>query len=123
MGRPIVRTTGRAAARAEQEPRTYCSRACRARGVRPGDRALEPFVLELLAEHRTGLTPERVVAAATERGDPRFDGSRPPTEQVRRAVRRLAAAGEVATRQSGRSVDAATAAGPLEIRRARRPGA
>ncbi|WP_419186508.1 DUF3253 domain-containing protein [Rohdeia mirabilis] len=36
---------------------------------------------------------------------------------MRRAVRRLAAAGEVDVHQRGRPVDAATARGPLEVRR------
>jgi hypothetical protein len=86
----------------------YCSDACRRRGRTAQDEFLEAAIRTALA--RGG--------AVTDTGIPRPAGVE--LEQVRRAARRLVAAGEVEVVQRGRVVDPSTAKGPFEIRR--RPG-
>ncbi|RFA10936.1 hypothetical protein B7R54_18265 [Subtercola boreus] len=97
---------------------TYCSDACRRRKVSAVDRELESGIRNLLAARPATSTicPSDVVRAMT--GDE--DEWRALMEPVRRAARRLVAAGEVEITQGGRVVDPSTAKGPIRIRR-RRP--
>ena len=93
----------------------YCSDACRRHGVTAEDRALEDGIRSLLAERSAESTicPSDVARATG------TDEWRPLMEPVRRAARRLVAAGEVQIVQGGRVVDPSTARGPIRIRRAR----
>ncbi len=116
----------RAAWARDWEAVRYCSDACRARKVRPVDRALEESIRSLLAQraHDATICPSeaaRAVAAADSAtgGDTDDDAWRPLMEPARRAARRLVAAGEVEITQGGRVVDPSTAKGPIRVRRAR----
>lgn len=82
----------------------YCSSACRRARLGAGDEALEHEVLAALRSRRRGavIDPEETVP-----------GER---ESVRRAVRRLAARGEVQVVQAGRVVDPSHARGRLGVR-------
>ena len=82
----------------------YCSTRCRSARLAAGDVALEQEVLAALRSRRRGavIDPEQTVI-----------GER---EMVRRAVRRLAARGEVQIVQAGRVVDPSRARGPLGVR-------
>lgn len=105
----------------------YCSTACRKRGVRPADRALERSILDLLdARGRTTtICPSdaaRAVAASETSGTSGTAGDeawRELMEPARRAARRLVAAGEVEITQGGRVVDPSHARGAIRIRRVR----
>lgn len=90
----------------------YCSDACRRRGRTGADSALEEAVRSALTGGRsvTDVELTRAVGAV----DP---------EPVRRAARRLVAAGEVELVQRGRVVDPSTAKGAFTIRRTTAPGA
>jgi len=79
----------------------YCSTRCRRARLTDDDVALEQEVLAALRTSRRGavIDPEQTVV-----------GER---ESVRRAVRRLAARGEVQVVQAGRVVDPSHARGPL----------
>ena len=77
----------------------WCSGACKRHGLRDSDRELERRVLA--AAGRTRRFPLAAV-----------DGDR---EDVRRAARRLAAAGRVRWTQRGSPVDPSTARGDVEI--------
>lgn len=92
----------------------YCSDACRSRGVGEADRALEQAILALLATRAETATicPSDVARATAE-------DWRPLMEPVRRAARRLVAAGDVEILQRGSVVDPSTAKGPIRIRRVR----
>lgn len=92
----------------------YCSDACRRSGVTEADRALERDILGMLAQRAATATicPSDVARAAAE-------DWRPLMEPVRRAARRLVAAGEVEITQGGTVVDPSTAKGPIRIRRVR----
>ncbi|MER8062035.1 MULTISPECIES: DUF3253 domain-containing protein [unclassified Streptomyces] len=85
---------------------------------READRRLERVILELLDRRGPTATicPSDAARAAYEGDD---DGWRALMEPVRRAARRLVAAGEVEITQSGRPVEPATARGPIRIRRTR----
>lgn len=91
----------------------YCSDACRRHGVTAEDRELERAVLDALAARPGGATicPSEVARA-------RAEDWRPLMEPVRRAARRLVAAGDVEILQGGRVVDPSDARGPIRIRRA-----
>lgn len=96
----------------------WCSDACRARGVRPVDRALEESIRSLLAERARDATvcpseAARAVGGADE------EAWRALMEPARRAARRLVASGEVEITQGGKVVDPSTAKGPIRVRRAR----
>ena len=78
----------------------WCSAACRRRRVRDVDRKLEQRILNAMGSAR------RFPLVAVE-GD---------REYVRRAARRLAAAGRLRWTQKGRPVDPSTARGDVEIR-------
>jgi len=97
----------------------WCSDACRARGVRPVDRALEESIRSLLASRAGGATICPSEAARAVAGDADEDAWRALMEPARRAARRLVAAGEVEITQGGKVVDPSTAKGPIRIRRAR----
>ncbi|WP_375433031.1 DUF2256 domain-containing protein [uncultured Friedmanniella sp.] len=90
----------------------YCSAGCRARGVSATDRRIEDEIRRLLMT-RGDVTDVAVAAALPALGlaDVR--------EPVRRAARRLEAAGEVELVQRGRVVDPSTATGAVTIRRRR----
>lgn len=78
------------------------------------DRRLERAIIDLLAARPAPATicPSDVARATAE-------DWRPLMEPVRRAARRLVAAGEVEITQHGRPVDPSTARGPIRIRRTR----
>lgn len=107
----------RAAWARDWESVTHCSDACRRHGLQDSDRAFERDILALLATRAATATicPSDVARAAAE-------DWRPLMEPVRRAARRLVAAGEVEITQGGRVVDPSTAKGPIRIRRVRRGG-
>ncbi len=94
----------------------WCSDACRARGVRPVDRALEESIRSLLNGRGAGATICPSEAARAVAGDD-DEAWRDLMEPVRRASRRLVAAGEVEITQGGRVVDPSTAKGPIRVRR------
>jgi hypothetical protein len=77
----------------------WCSSACRRRGLRDSDRALERLVLATAGHKRRFPLAE-------------VEGDR---EDVRRAARRLAAAGRLRWTQRGHPVDPSTARGDVEI--------
>jgi hypothetical protein len=83
-------------------------------GVTAADRDLEQRILDLLAARAATATicPSDVARATAE-------DWRPLMEPVRRAARRLVAAGEVDIVQGGSVVDPSTARGPIRIRRHR----
>jgi len=96
----------------------WCSDACRRRGVRPVDRALETAIGELL-DARAGdatICPSEAARLV----DP--DGWRTLMEPARRAARRMVAAGTLEIVQGGRVVDPSRARGPIRLRRARSVG-
>jgi len=90
----------------------YCSQACRRRRVTDVDRQLEAAILDLLARRPRGatVTDLEVAQAVAVNAGPKI------SEPVRRAARRLVAAGDVEILQRGRVVDPSTAKGPLLIR-------
>lgn len=92
----------------------HCSDACRRRGVRPVDRALEAAILDLLDGRPRGGSVDPQDAARAVGGD---DGWEPLTEPARAAARRLHAAGRAVVTQGGRPVDPSTAKGPIEVAR------
>ena len=96
----------------------WCSDACRRRGVRPVDRALEAAIADLLAARAADATI--CPSEAARRVDP--DGWETLMEPARRAARRMVAAGELEIVQGGRVVDPSTAKGPIRLRRARSVG-
>ena len=91
----------------------YCSERCRRQ--RPGrrDRALEEALLVRAGKASAGATfcPSEVARAVAP------DDWRPLMEPVRRAARRLVAAGSLEMLQKGRRVDPSTARGPIRLRR------
>jgi len=97
----------------------WCSDACRRRGIRPVDRALEAAILALLDEHRDGHAADATTdpSEAARRVDP--DGWEALREPARRAARRLVADGTLEMLQHGRVVDPSRAKGPVRLRRAR----
>ena len=101
----------------------YCSSACRQRGVRTVDQALESAITTLLDQraHDATICPSeaaRLVAHEQSKDD---DSWRNLMEPARAAARRLVAAGEVEITQQGRVVDQSTAKGAIRIRRRRGP--
>ena len=85
----------------------YCSTACRRRGVTEADRKAEEAI-RYAVRHSAGATSLAAIS---------WDAQHP--EILRRAARRLVAAGEIEMIQGGRVVDPATAVGEVSIRRAR----
>jgi len=96
----------------------WCSDACRRRGIRPVDRALEGAIAELLDARAGGATI--CPSEAAQRVDP--DGWRTLMEPARRAARRMVAAGTLEIVQGGRAVDPSRARGPIRLRRPRSVG-
>ena len=92
----------------------YCSTACRKRGLRPVDHALEASIERLLDERAGGAT----ICPSEAARDVGGDEWRPLLEPARAAARRLCADGRVVITQGGRTVDPSTAKGPVRIRRA-----
>ncbi|MDF2442596.1 MAG: hypothetical protein JWR01_799 [Subtercola sp.] len=95
----------------------YCSDACRRRKVSNVDRELESGIRSLLASRplTSTICPSDVVRAMTSDEEE----WRALMEPVRRAARRMVAAGEVEITQGGKVVDPSTAKGPIRIRRRR----
>lgn len=96
----------------------WCSDACRRRGVRPVDRALEEAIDALLDARANDATI--CPSEAARRVDP--DGWEALMEPARRAARRMVAAGTLEIVQKGRVVDPSTARGPIRLRRPRSVG-
>lgn len=91
----------------------YCSAACRSRKVTPQDRELEHAILALLAQASPRATIDPSDATLVVAGV----SARDLREPVRRAARRLVAAGEVDIIQNGRVVDPSSVKGPFAVRR------
>jgi hypothetical protein len=110
--------TWRPSMAADWEEVRWCSAACRRRGVRPVDRALEVAIGELLDERArdASICPSE----AASRVDP--DGWRELMEAARRAARRMVVAGMLEIVQHGRVVDPSRAKGPIRLRRPRSVG-
>lgn len=89
----------------------YCSTACRKRGVTDIDRQFETAILRLLPGRTAVISPADVLQATG--ADTSSD------EPVRRAARRLVAAGQLEIVQRGRVVDPSRATGAIELRRPR----
>lgn len=91
----------------------YCSRACAGRQVNAADQRIESLLIERAESLRPGATfcPSEVAQAV--------DGERwrERMPDVRRAVNRLAARGEIEVTQRGKRVDAARARGPIRIKK------
>lgn len=90
----------------------WCSDACRRHGVTDEDRRLERGILDALASR-----PRRATVCPSEVARAEAEDWRPLMEPVRRAARRLVAAGQVEIVQGGHVVDPSTAKGPIRIRR------
>lgn len=90
----------------------YCSDACRRRGKRGSDDALETAILELLTGRRRGasICPSE---AARRVGGEQWQQQMEP---ARAAARRLVAQGKVDILAQGRIKDPSTARGPIRIR-------
>jgi hypothetical protein len=93
----------------------YCSDACRRRGRRAQDEALEQAILDLLAQRsgRATICPSEAAQLVARESE-----WRELMEAARCAARRLVARGEVVIMQGGRIVDPSTAKGAIRIRRA-----
>lgn len=98
------------------DARRFCSDACRRRGVRAVDLALERAIVDLLAGRADGHTicPSEAARAVD------VEAWRDLMEPARRAARRLVQAGAIEITQGGSVVDPSTARGPLRLRRAPR---
>lgn len=91
----------------------YCSDGCRRSGT-PDDGLEDAIRRALDARARdSSICPSDVARAVAP------DDWRPLMEPVRRAARRLVAAGEAEITQGGHVVDPSTAKGPIRIRRPR----
>ena len=96
----------------------YCSDACRRRGS--GDlHEIERVIRDLLAR-RDPLASGKTTICPSEIARARWpDDWHDHMEDIRRAARRLVAAGEIEITQSGQVVDPSTARGPIRLRRVR----
>lgn len=94
----------------------YCSDRCR-RGVGSAGLAAEQAILELVRARGTGSACPSEVARRLAAGGGREDSWREQMPTVQDAARRLAARGEILVTQQDRPVDAATARGPIRLRR------
>ncbi|KQU02668.1 hypothetical protein ASG56_17310 [Rhodococcus sp. Leaf7] len=90
----------------------YCSDSCRRTGADGADDGLEDAIRRALdgRARDSSICPSDVARAVAP------DDWRPLMEPVRRAARRLVAAGEVQITQKGSVVDPSTAKGPIRIR-------
>jgi hypothetical protein len=116
--RVVCASCGRAFAPRARHARTaesvrYCSAGCRAHRPGPVDRALEEAIIARLQSVAAGGTICPSEVARAELGDDWRDS----IERVRRAARRLVAAGRIVITQQGRVVDPSTARGPIRLRR------
>ena len=100
----------------------WCSDACRRRGLRPVDAALEAAIAGLLDGRAGGATicPSEAARRVASEDDP--ERWRELMEPARRAARRMVAAGTLEILQQGRVVDPSTAKGPIRLRRVRSVG-
>lgn len=105
--------TWRASQAANWQEVRWCSDACRRRGVRAVDVALEQAIDELL-DQRPGSTTI-CPSEAARHVDP--EGWRELLEPARRAARRMVAAGTLEIVQNGHVVDPSRARGPIRLRR------
>jgi hypothetical protein len=97
----------------------YCSDACRRRKVSAADAELEERIRSMLAQRAaTSTICPSDVARSISADEAEW---RPLMEPVRRAARRMVAAGEVEITQGGSVVDPSTAKGPIRIRRRKTP--
>ena len=110
--------TWRASLAAVWDEVRWCSDACRRRGIRAVDRALEVAIDALLDARANDATI--CPSEAARRVDP--DGWEALMEPARRAARRMVAAGTLEIVQKGRVVDPSTARGPIRLRRRRSVG-
>ena len=96
----------------------YCSAACRGRGRRPDDDALEIAILDLLGQRARNATicPSEAARLVASRNGTTGDEWRDLMEPARAAARRLVAQGDVEIVQGSRVVDPSTARGPIRIR-------
>ena len=83
----------------------YCSTACRRRGISDADRKAEEAI-RYAVRHSAGATSLSAI---------HWDAQH--AEMLRRAARRMVAAGEIEMIHGGRVVDPSTAAGEVSIRR------
>ena len=90
--------------------------ACGSAGMTVQDAELERVLLQLLSQRADGAT---VCPSEVARAVGADDTWRDLMEPVRRAARRLVAAGEVEITQGGKVVDPSTATGPIRVRTAR----
>lgn len=97
---------------------TYCSDACRSRGLRPVDTELEAALLDLL-DRRAATATVCPSEAARAVGGADEEAWRALMEPARMAARRLVERGDVEITQGGRVVDPSTAKGPVRVRRTR----
>lgn len=100
----------------------YCSDACRSRRVSARDKQLEAMLMEKLVAGPRGalINPADVIpfaSTSTGANSGANLGSSVQAEDVRRAARRLVAAGDAEIVQNGRVVDPSTAVGPFMVRR------
>ena len=96
----------------------YCSDACRRSGA--GDGRVEAAIRDLLAERDPSANGSSTICPSEVARRLWPESWRDHMEDVRRAARRLVAAGEVEITQGGRPVDPSTAKGPIRLRRVRR---
>ncbi len=90
----------------------YCSDACRRRGVREIDLALERAIIDLLSKRAAGATicPSEAARAV----DPSAWESL--MDDTRRAANRLVAKGDIIMMQRGQVVDPSSAKGAIRLR-------
>lgn len=98
----------------------YCSDACRRGKPTDDDRRLEQMIIDALAARAAGATicPSEIARAAADSPDEAV--WRELMEPVRRAARRLVAAGRLEITQGGRVIDPSTARGAIRLRLVRR---
>lgn len=90
----------------------YCSDACRRRGLRDTDLALERAIIDLLSKRAAGATicpsaAARVVDAV------KWESL---MDDARRAANRLVVAGRIVITQGGKVMEPSTAKGPIRLR-------
>jgi hypothetical protein len=86
----------------------YCGEGCRRRGLSAHDQHLEDSIRTRLTGPSAAVSLADIAAAHASHGD--------QAQAVRRAARRLVAAGEIEMMQGGRVVDPSTAKGPITVR-------
>jgi hypothetical protein len=97
----------------------YCNRACSGRHINAADQRIEALLLDRAAELRPGASfcPSEVAQEAVAQIAEDDTSWRELMPDVRRAVNRLAARGEIEVTQRGRRIDAARAHGPIRIKK------